>query len=75
MFCTPAETVKARKAHKCTYCGEWIKPGELYDTWKSVDDSWFTNKMHPECNEEVSEDGYFEYTPFCNERPDKGETA
>ena len=78
MFCTPAETVKARKAHQCTYCGEWIKPGELYDTWKSNGGAWFTNKMHSECYAELSDIGHeygeWDYFLFDNERPAKGAT-
>lgn len=79
MFCTPAETVKARKAHKCTYCAELIKPGELYDTWKSVDGAWFTNKMHSECHAELSEIGReygeYEYSAYDNERPQQRDSA
>ena len=76
MFCTPAEIVKARKAHQCTYCGEAIEPGELYDTWKSNGGAWFTNKMHSECYAELSDIGHeygeWDYFLFDNERPAKG---
>ena len=72
MFCTPSKTVKARKLHQCTYCCEPINAGDSYLKWTSVDDSWFTNKLHAECLDALLEeaDGYeFEYMPFSGERP------
>lgn len=50
MFCTPIETVTARKRHTCTWCARPILPGATYSRWKSFDDSWQTSKMHPECD-------------------------
>lgn len=69
MFCTKPVTRKAAKEHQCTYCGEPINPGDKYEFWKSVDDSWFANKMHPECCDDLNEWGDGEYSPFSNERP------
>ena len=69
MFCTPPKTVVARVPHQCTYCGEAINSGDTYFTWKSVDDSWFTNKMHPECADELNEWGDGEYSAYSNDRP------
>lgn len=57
---------KARKDHKCTYCGEKIYKGELYRRWANVDDCFFTNKCHHECVEVM---GYDEYCPYIEERP------
>lgn len=63
----------ANKPHVCTYCGEAIDKGEQYTRWYSVEDSWFTNKMHLECYESVrertGEDGDHEYTAYTGERP------
>ena len=73
MFVSASELVKARKKHRCTWCGQHIEPGEEYAKWASVDDSWFTNKMHVEClgalHDEIREGGDNEYIPYDNERP------
>lgn len=74
MFCTGPKTVKARKAHQCTWCGQEIEKGEEYKIWSGVCDGvWSTSKMHPECadacQEEAKEWGNDEYTPYTNERP------
>lgn len=75
MFCSDTETVKARKPHLCSWCGQHINPGETYKTWNSVDgDSWHTNKMHTECESAMQEEtrmyGENEYTPYEHERPE-----
>ncbi len=43
-------TPKARKVHRCCWCKEPIRPGEVYERWvaKDVNDVW-TLKAHPEC--------------------------
>ncbi len=73
MYCTPTETRKARKPHRCTYCAEQIEVGDQYLRWMSViDGKAITNKMHPECLTFLEEDacgGYFEYIPYEGERP------
>jgi hypothetical protein len=73
MFCSDPVTLKARKAHVCTWCGQSIQPSETYHRWISVDDSMFTNKMHPECvdacHEELRKWNDDEYHPYDNERP------
>jgi len=75
MFCTPAKTVIAAKQHRCTWCGQSIQKGESHEVWKSVDGSWFTNRMHPECNKALNAEmdyyGDDEYIAFSNERPTK----
>ena len=70
-YCTPTKTLTARLQHRCTYCGEPILPGETYLTWASVDGQWFTNKMHPECLDDLREysDPDGEYTLYGGERP------
>ena len=69
MYCTPAKTLTARVPHQCTYCGEAIEPGEAYLRWASYDDTCFTNKMHPECADDLAENGDGEYSPGQGERP------
>ena len=78
MYCTPEKKVTARKAHRCTYCGQAIEVGTTYLTWASVDGKWYSNKMHPECLDDAREWGHagdFEYTPFDNDRPTVTVTA
>lgn len=73
MYCTPSETRKARKQHKCTNCAEMIDTGDEYVRWMSVEsgDKAYANKMHPECLKSLQDDlcGEFEYSPFSGERP------
>lgn len=73
MYCTPAETRKAKKSHQCTNCAEAITPGTVYTRWMSVDaGKAFTNKMHMECLQSLVDDsgaGFWEYMPFSGERP------
>ena len=72
-FCTEKQNIVARKPHQCTWCGQQIDKGERHLMWKSVDDSWFTNRMHPECSEACHEEcsywGDWEYSPYSNDRP------
>lgn len=65
MFNSDPVTLVARKAHTCSWCCEKILPGEKYERWVSIDDSAYTNKMHPECVEAASagESGSWEYCP------------
>jgi predicted RNA-binding Zn-ribbon protein involved in translation (DUF1610 family) len=44
-------TVKARKAHACSWCGERIEPGETYHrhTGLNCGDFW-ESKIHQECD-------------------------
>ncbi len=75
MFCTPTRKIVARKQHSCTNCGQKILIGEVYCNWKSVDNTWFTSKMHPECFNSLAEEneyyGSFEYMPYSGERPER----
>lgn len=66
----PDETRKARKLHRCTYCGEEINTGDIYKYQTGIfDGRWFVSKMHPECFEDLCDVGDGEYTPYSNERP------
>jgi predicted RNA-binding Zn-ribbon protein involved in translation (DUF1610 family) len=57
MHCTDIETLKARKPHRCSSCGETIAAGETYKRWRCYDGGDAgTNKMHPECLEMHQED-------------------
>lgn len=75
MFTTDRQSLVSRKDHICTWCGEKILKGEEYHTWKTVDDCWFTSKVHDECSAAMQEEyayyGDIEYMPFDNERPKK----
>ena len=71
-YCTPTQTLVARKVHQCTNCAEPINKGETYKRWASVEDGWFTSKMHPECFQALLDDADgpgFEYTPYDGQRP------
>jgi len=77
MYCTPTETPKARKPHRCMSCGEKIEVGEKYIRWRCYDDGASTNKMHVECYQMHCDDaetggGSWEYCPFSYERPTHG---
>ena len=71
-FYNPHEIRKARKPHRCTYCGEAINAGDTYayqtGNW---DGRWFESKMHDECFEEMCDEGDGEYTPYSNDRPQR----
>jgi len=69
-FYHPHENRIARKAYRCTYCAEAVNAGDHYVHQTGVyDGHWYTNKMHPECFEELCDDGDWEFTPYSNERP------
>ena len=75
-FYTPHEYRKAKKPHRCTYCGEAINKGEQYTFQKgNYDGRWFESKMHDECFEDMAETGDGEYTPYSNERPARNEVT
>jgi hypothetical protein len=67
---------KALKRHRCTWCWQFIVPGEEYQRYRCYDArDAATIKMHPECFEvmqkEAAEWGYgFEWTPG-QERPER----
>ena len=63
---------KARKPHRCIWCGERIEVGEIYRREKSIyDGNMQDHKWHIECDEASAEhfrdsDGFDAYE---NERP------
>jgi len=66
--------VKAKKDHRCNFCGEKIKAGEIYETSTHKQDGtiydWKTHKhcsdiasrlkLYDDCEEGLSEDGFQE---------------
>lgn len=48
---TDPRPVKARKAHPCSWCGEDIERGEVYQTWTYGDPTPSVVRMHAECDE------------------------
>ena len=52
-FYTVAKPVVARKDHRCVYCGETIAKGETYLFQSGYYDDWYTNRMHPECFDDL----------------------
>ena len=58
---------KARKTHRCVWCGEEIKPGEKYhDRAYTFEGDFRADKMHLECMKACGEsddigDGFEEY--------------
>lgn len=62
---------KARKDHRCTYCGEAIQRGEVYSEQTGVwDGKAFRSRFHSECFEDLC-DGEGEFTPYSQDRPRK----
>jgi hypothetical protein len=65
---------KARKPHKCIWCGEQIPVGEQY-LFQSIrwDGTAMNQHWHFECadaqQEEGRERGDWEFSPYDNERP------
>ena len=53
-WATESRSVKARKAHRCSWCGEDIVRGEMYQTWTYGDPTPTTVRMHPECDRACS---------------------
>jgi len=69
------ETRKARKAHRCIWCGQQILPGETYRYVRGVfEGDPQSNHYHQECDNACSlwaaeEGGDGEFAPYENERP------
>jgi hypothetical protein len=65
--CVGYEERKARKKHRCLWCGEDIEPGQKYARWCSIDGrDACTCKMHPECAKVSS--GQDEIYPYEHKR-------
>lgn len=67
-------TRRAKKAHRCIWCGEAIEAGALYQDERSVFyDNLQHHRWHPECHTAASaewdagEDN--EFSAYENERP------
>ena len=75
MYLTSVETHKARKQHRCDWCGQAIEPATDYKRYRFFDGADAgTVKLHPECHDAScdaahEEGGYLEWTPGENERP------
>lgn len=73
-YTTDPESHKAQKQHRCTWCWQFIEPGEQYTRYRCYDcGDAATVKMHPECfaammTEAADWGGYIEWTPG-QERP------
>lgn len=69
-FFRPSTSPKARTQHRCSYCGEPIHQGEVYQRQTGMyDGRWFCNKFHPECADDLDASGGGEFLPYSNERP------
>ena len=61
---------KAKKPHRCVWCGEEIRPGEKYHDRAYRFDGYFqSDKMHPECLDACGKsddigDGFEAYQQF-----------
>lgn len=72
---TEAETHVAKKQHRCTWCWQFIQPGETYKRYRYYSEGEAgTVKLHPECKTAVDdaayeEGGFVEWTPGEGERP------
>lgn len=67
-------TRKARRPHRCIWCGESIEVGSTYSYQTGVmDGRWQSNHWHPECVNACLSDPYYDrdegFTPHDNERP------
>ena len=64
--------VKAKKPHKCIWCGQAIEIGNTYCHEKSIYDGNFQNhKWHKECwtsSKKYFLEGEQEFLPYSNER-------
>jgi hypothetical protein len=69
------ETRKARKQHRCIWCGEPILPGETYAYVRGVfEGDPQSNHYHQECDKAcdawaAAEGGSCEFSPYDNVRP------
>lgn len=74
---TGSPLVRARKPHRCDYCGQRIEVGEQYDRVRGYgSDGPWTLKQHPECAAETvewGEDEWHVHFPGDEKRPVKAE--
>lgn len=54
VYATPSIQVRARKSHRCSWCGNAIEVGAIYRRWYSIVDGFgATNKVHEKCLPEL----------------------
>jgi hypothetical protein len=54
--CFSIKSVKARKLHKCIWCGQRIEVGSTYRDERSVfDGNMQRHRWHPECDDEAAD--------------------
>jgi hypothetical protein len=68
MRATETETHVARKQHRCTWCWQMVRPGDIYRRYRVLNGDVATVRMHPECydamqTEAAEEGGWIEWTP------------
>lgn len=79
--CIASEVLRARKRHRCTWCGQHIDIGEHYTRQRViVDGDIGTQKMHAECLEAMHslasrERGAITFTPWDHPRGGINEDA
>ena len=60
----------ARKAARCSYCGEAVEKGQPCNTWLWAERGNACDcRMHPECYDAHCDSGDEEFVLYCNERP------
>ena len=63
----PETIKKAKKRHRCSWCGEFIEIGDSYERWIWNDGgAILAVKAHPECEDAMV--GGDEFTPYDNPR-------
>jgi hypothetical protein len=68
--CLSSADRKARKSHKCIWCGEAILPGEKYvDVTGIFEGDFQNNKFHPECSATQQGEDDESFCAYENERP------
>ena len=69
-------TPKARKDHRCIWCGQYIHIGEKHVKHVGIWEGDFqSNRWHNECNEAANQiikiEGEISFDPYSNSRPNE----